>query len=214
MDIDLKNINVSDIKEKLQAIDKKTLIKFGIGFVAILIFLVGYYAILNPIVKKKKALFAEKTLKQNEIIQFENEIILNKKRLKKIEPEFKKSSTLFHSKEEVEGLYQSLSKYAGVNGLTISKIQKKKPKPVLKAGVAQQAEELIKKTDVSYYKIPVEYEIKGNFLGYIKFKRSISRSNKMLNFDKETISVVQNDSTGAIIAQGELTIVGIPDEFF
>ena len=36
----------------------------------------------------------------------------------------------------------------------------------------------------------------------------------MLNFDKETISIVQNDSTGAIIAKGELTIVGIPDEFF
>ena len=50
-----------------------------------------------------------------------------------------------------------MSKYAGVNGLTISKIQKKKPKPVLKDGVAQQAEELLKKTDVSYYKIPVEY---------------------------------------------------------
>ena len=97
---------------------------------------------------------------------------------------------------------------------TISKIQKKKPKPVLKSGVAQQAEELLKKTDISYYKIPVEYEIKGNFLGYIKFKRSIAKSNKMLNFDKETISIVQNDSTGAIIAQGELTIVGIPDEFF
>ena len=93
-------------------------------------------------------------------------------------------------------------------------IEKKKPKPVLKSGVAQQAEELLKKTDISYYKIPVEYEIKGNFLGYIKFKRSIAKSNKMLNFDKETISIVQNDSTGAIIAQGELTIVGIPDEFF
>ena len=101
-----------------------------------------------------------------------------------------------------------------MNGLTISKIQKKKPKPVLKDGVAQQAEELLKKTDVSYYKIPVEYEIKGNLLGYIKFKKSIAKSNKMLNFDKETISIVQNDSTGAIIAQGELTIVGIPDEFF
>jgi Tfp pilus assembly protein PilO len=214
LNIDLKNINVSDLKEKLQAIDKKTLIKFGIGFAAIIIFLIGYYTILNPIVKNKKALYEEKVLKQDEIVQFENEIILNKKRLKKLEPEFKKSSTLFHSKEEVEGLYQSLSKYAGVNGLTISKIQKKKPKPVLKDGVAQQAEELLQKTDVSYYKIPVEYEIKGNFLGYIKFKRSIAKSNKMLNFDKETISIVQNDSTGAIIAQGELTIVGIPDEFF
>jgi len=214
LNIDLKNINVGDLKEKLKAVDKKTIIKFGLGFAAILIFLIGYYVILNPIVKNKKALFDEKILKQNEIVQFENEIILNKKRLKKLEPEFKKSSTLFHSKEEVEDLYQSLSRYAGINGLTISKIQKKKPKPVLKDGIAQQAEELLQKTDISYYKIPVEYEIKGNFLGYIKFKRSIAKSSKMLNFDKETISIVQNDTTGAIIAQGELTIVGIPDEFF
>ena len=105
MDIDLKNINVSEIKEKLKAIDKKTLIKFGIGFGAIVICLIGYYAILNPIVKKKKALFANKILKQNEIIEFENDIILSKKKLEKLKPEFEKSSTLFHSKEEVEGLF-------------------------------------------------------------------------------------------------------------
>ena len=72
----------------------------------------------------------------------------------------------------------------------------------------------IQKEMVSYYKIPVDYEIKCNFLGFIKFKRAISRSKKMLNFDKETISVVQNDSTGAIVARGELTIVGLPNEFF
>ena len=137
-----------------------------------------------------------------------------KKKLKKLKPEFQKTSTLFHSKAEVEDLYQSLSKYAAVNGLVISKIEKKKPRPVLKPGIAAQAENLIKKDMVSYYKIPVDYEIKGNFLGFIKFKRAISRSQKMLNFDKETISVVQNDSTGAIIARGELTIVGLPNEFF
>jgi Tfp pilus assembly protein PilO len=67
---------------------------------------------------------------------------------------------------------------------------------------------------ISYYKIPVEYEIKGNFLGFIKFKRAVSKSKKMLNFDKETISIVQNDSTGAIVVKGTLTIVGLPDEFF
>ena len=212
--MDLNNIKLEDISAKLKAVDKKTLIKFGIGFGAILIFLIGYYVILNPIVKNKKALYEDKVLKENEITKFENEIILNKKRLKKIKPEFKETSTLFHSKAEVEGLYQSLSRYAGVNGLTISKIQKKKPKPVLRKGVTQQNEDLLKKTDISYYKIPVEYEIKGNFLGYIKFKRAISKSKKMLNFDKETISVVQNDSTGAIIATGELTIVGLPNEFF
>ena len=212
--MDINNIILEDISAKLKTVDKKTFIKFGIGFGAILIFLIGYYVILNPIVKNKKALYEDKILKQDEIVQFENEIILNKKRIKKLEPEFKKTSTLFHSKAEVEGLYQSLSRYAVVNGLTISKNQKKKPKPVLKAGATEQAEELLKKKDISYYKIPVEYEIKGNFLGYIKFKRAISKQKKMLNFDKETISVVQNSTTGAIIAKGELTIVGVPDEFF
>tara|TARA_B110000438_G_scaffold302736_1_gene361386 strand:- start:1350 stop:1988 length:639 start_codon:yes stop_codon:yes gene_type:complete len=212
--MDLNNIKVSDIKEKLQAIDKKTLIKFGIGFGGVIIFLIIYYAVLSPIVEEKKALLDDKVLKESEIIQFQNEIITNKKKLKELEPKYKEQSTLFHSKAEVEGLYQSLSKYAGVNGLIISKIEKKKPKPVLKSGAAEQAAELLNINDVSYFKIPVEYEIKGNFLGYIKFKRAIAKSKKMLNFDKESISIVQNDTTGAIIATGELTIVGIPDEFF
>ena len=212
--MDLKNINMSDLKGKLATVDKKTLIKFGIGFGAIILFLIIYYAILNPMVKERKAKYADKVLKETEISQFNNDIIVFKKRIKKLKPEFEESSTLFHSKAEVEDLYQSLSKYAAVNGLVISKIEKKKPKPVMKAGIAAQSEDQIKKEMVSYYKIPVDYEIKGNFLGFIKFKRAISKSQKMLNFDKETISVVQNDSTGAIVARGELTIVGLPNEFF
>ena len=168
--MDLKNIQVSDLTAKLKEVDKKTLIKFGIGFGGIILFLIIYYAVLSPIVKQKKILLDDKILKENEIVQIQNEIIINKKKLKKLEPQYKEQSTLFHSKAEVEGLYQSLSRYAGVNGLIISKIEKKKPEPVLKKGVTQQPEELLKKTDVSYYKIPVEYEIKGNFLGYIKFK--------------------------------------------
>ena len=212
--MDLKNMNMSDLKAKLAAVDKKTLIKFGIGFGAIILFLIIYYAILNPMVKERKAKYADKVLKENEIVQFNNDIISFKNRIKKLKPEFEESSTLFHSKAEVEDLYQSLSKYAAVNGLVISKIEKRKPKAVLKSGIAAQSENQIQKEMVSYYKIPVDYEIKGNFLGFIKFKRAISRSQKMLNFDKETISVVQNDSTGAIIARGELTIVGLPNEFF
>ena len=212
--MDLKNITMDDLKQKLASVEKKTLIKFGSGFGAIVLFLIIYYIILNPMVKERKAKYNDKILKQNEIAQFENEIITFKARIKKMKPDFEKTSTLFHSKAEVEDLYQSLSKYAAVNGLVISKIEKKKPKPVLKGGVTDQAENNLTKEMVSYYKIPVDYEIKGNFLGYIKFKWAVSRQNKMLNFDKETISVVQNDSTGAIVATGELTIVGLPNEFF
>tara|TARA_X000001036_G_C20544778_1_gene751851 strand:- start:241 stop:879 length:639 start_codon:yes stop_codon:yes gene_type:complete len=212
--MDLKNIQISDLKAKLESVDKKTLIKFGIGFGAIILFLIIYYAILNPMVNSRKAIYQDKVSKENEINQFNNDILAFKAKIKKIKPEFDESSTLFHSKAEVEDLYQSLSKFAAVNGLVISKIEKKKPKPVLKAGIAAQEEANIQKNMISYYKIPVDYEIKGNFLGFIKFKRAISKSKKMLNFDKELISIVQNDSTGAIIAKGELTIVGLPDDFF
>ena len=212
--MDLKNITMDDLKQKFSTIDKKTLIKFGIGFGAIIIFLIIYYAILNPMVKERKAKYQDKIQKEQEIVDFENNIISLKKTIKKMKPKFEETSTLFHSKAEVEDLYQSLSKHAAVNGLVISKIEKKEPKPVLKVGVTDQSENNLQKEMVSYYKIPVDYEIKGNFLGYIKFKRAVSKQKKMLNFDKETISVVQNDSTGAIVATGELTIVGMPDEFF
>ena len=212
--MDLNNIKMDDLKEKFQAIDKKTLIKFGIGFGAIILFLIIYYVILSPMVKEKKAKFDDKILKQQEIKKFENDIINIKAKIKKLEPIVAKNSRLFHSKAEVEGLYKSLSRFAGAYGLVISKIEKKKPKPILKAGIAQQAEELLKSNQISYYKIPVDYEIKGNFLSYIKFKRAVARSKKMLNFDKELINVVQNDKNGSVVATGELTIVGLPNEFF
>ena len=212
--MDLKNMTMDDLKEKFAAFDKKTLIKFGIGIGSLILFLIIYYAILNPMVKERKAKFDDKVLKQQEIQQMDNDIVSIKARIKKMEPIVAKNSTLFHSKEEVEGLYQSLSRFAGAFGLVISKIEKKKPKPVLKAGIAEQAEELLQSNQISYYRIPVDYEIKGNFLSYIKFKRAVSRSKKMLNFDKEMINVVQNDKNGSVIASGELTIVGLPNEFF
>ena len=217
----LKNIQISDLTAKLKEVDKKTLIKFGIGFGGIILFLIIYYAVLSPIVKQKKILLDDKILKENEIVQIQNEIIINKKKLKKLEPQYKEQSTLFHSKAEVEGLYQSLSRYACVNGLIISKIEKKKPEEVSKSDVLGKKKKKKKKKatkkksikNIAYYKIPVDFEITGNFLGYIKFKRAISLSNKMLNFDKESIKVVKGNTTGAITVNGTLTIVGLADDF-
>ena len=224
--MDLKNLKIDDVKSKILAFaDKKTLIKFGIGFGSLILFLIIYYLVLNPIVKDKKAKLENMLDKKVEIKKFEKEIKKSKSKIKKIEPDFNKSSALFHSREEVEGLYESLSRFAGVNGLVISKIEKKDPVAVM--GAAQKSDKKKKKKKkkkkrkkkekkskvVAYYKIPVDYEIKGNFLGYLKFKRAISKSTKMLNFDQETIKIVKNDTTGAIVATGVLTIVGLPDEF-
>ena len=74
--MDLKNMDMAQLKEKLLAVaDKKTLIKFGIGFGSIVLFLIIYYAILNPMVKDRKVKFDDKVKKQNEISQFNSEII-------------------------------------------------------------------------------------------------------------------------------------------
>ena len=75
--MDLKNMTMDDLKQKLAAVDKKTLIKFGSGFGAIILFLIIYYVILNPMVKERKAKYNDKIVKQNEITQFDNEIILS-----------------------------------------------------------------------------------------------------------------------------------------
>ena len=219
---ELKNLNMDDLKAKVLAFaDKKTLIKGGITFGAIIFFLIIYYSILNPIVNTKKGKLSDMTLKQEEITQFNKEIKANNKKIKKLRPQYEKYSTLFHTRAEVEGLYQTLSHFAGANGLVISKIEKKKPKEVSKSAALGKEEKKKKKAtkkksikNIAYYKIPVDFEITGNFLGYIKFKRAISMSNKMLNFDKESIKVVKGNTTGTIKVNGTLTIVGLANEFF
>ena len=223
---ELKNLNMDDLKAKVMAFaDKKTLIKIGISLGSIIVFLIIYYAILNPIVNEKKAKISDMKAKQGEIVQFKDSIVKAKKKIKKIKPKYENYSTLFHSKAEVEGLYQNLSEFASMNGLIISVIEKGQPVQVSKSKAlntkAKKKKKKKKKAskkeaikDIAYYKIPVKFQINGNFIGYIKFKRALSLSNKMLNFDNESIKVVKGDSTGAIKVSGTLTIVGLADEFY
>ncbi len=226
LNIDLKNLKVEDIKAKIiQFADKKTLIKIGISAGAIILFLIIYYAILNPIVNKKKLQLDKMNKMKQETSKFVAEIKSKKSKIKKLTPDYEKYSTLFHTKAEVEGLYETLSYYAGLNNLVISKIEKQNIVGVSKAAALAAAsgkkekKKKKKKTKkkkpstMAYYKIPVNFEIDGNFLGYIKFKRALSLSQKMLNFDKESIQVVKGDTTGAIKVKGVLTVVGLSGDF-
>ena len=226
--LDLKNITLESVKAKIKSIDKKILIKFGIGFLSVIIFLIIYYAVLSPIVEKKKAQLDNMQKKQAEITKMNQVIKTSKAKIKKLTPRYEQYSTLFHSKAEVEGLYETLSEFAGINNLVISKIEKGKAKAITKASAIASTDTKKKKKkrkrkkkvdtsvkkNIAYYRIPVNFQIKGNFLGYIKFKRQVAMSQKMLNFDKETIKVIKGDTTSTVAVTGVLTIVGLPDEFF
>jgi len=90
--MDLNNISMDDLKEKILSFaDKKTLIKFGIGFGAIVLFLIIYFVILSPMVEKRKNIYNDQIKKIDEISQFEDDIINTKIKIKKIKPIYKKT---------------------------------------------------------------------------------------------------------------------------
>ena len=219
----LKDLDLNDIITKLKSgalADKKTLIKFGVGFVAILIFLIGYYAFVSPIVKQQKEQISLMNENKIKIEEFKNNIGTLTAAVKALEPDYAKNSKLFHSKKEVEDLYQNISKFALINGLSITNLKKGKPKGV--TGVqGQSTEQTTENTtttenqdgqNVMYYTIPVEYEIQGNFLSYLKFRRALSKSQKVINFDKEEITTIA-EIQGQILSKGTVSIVGLPNEY-
>ena len=96
----LKNMDLNDLMSKLKSgglADKKTLIKFGIGFVAVLVFLIGYYVFVSPIIKSQEEQIMLMEENKNKILEFNNNIVTVKKSIKKLEPEYKKNSARGHS---------------------------------------------------------------------------------------------------------------------
>ena len=220
----LKDLDLNDIFAKLKSgglADKKTLIKFGVGFGAILIFLIGYYVFVSPIVKQQEEQIFIMNENKIKIEEFKNNIGTLTASVKKLEPDYAKNSKLFHSKKEVEDLYQNISKFALINGLSITNLKKGEPKGVAGAAQAQSTEQTTENTtttenqegqNIMYYTIPVEYEIQGNFLSYLKFRRALSKSQKVINFDKEEITTIA-EIQGQILSKGTISIVGLPNEY-
>ena len=225
----LKNLDLNDIFKKLKSggfSDKKILIKFGGGFVAILIFLIGYYAFVSPIVQVQVEQINIMNENKIKIEEFKNNITTLKGAVKNLEPEYEKNSKLFHSKKEVEDLYQNISKFALINGLSITNLKKGEPKAVVGDPQAQNTGQTTENSSDQnttttenpeeqkelYYTIPVDYEIQGNFLSYLKFRRALSKSQKVINFDKEEINTIA-EMQGQILSKGTISIVGLPSEY-
>ena len=285
--MDLKELNkldlntlVAKLKESELFKDKKTLTKIGIFVGAFLISIIIYYSFISPIIDRQEASI-ELMNKNRQAIEScssgADEALIQ---TIEMEPEFFANSVLFHSKEEVEDLYQSISNFALANGLTIVNIKKGNPKGVKGSlgnddgmmmddgsgmmmddgsgmmgdgggclsddgsgmmmgdgsGMMMDDGSGMMMDDGSgmmddgsgmmddgsggdgeggpflYYQIPVDYEIMGTFLGYLKFRRALSKSLKVINFDKEEITALAQPQ-GNVIAKGTISIVGLPNEY-
>ena len=64
---------------------------------------------------------------------------------------------------------------------------------------------------LSYNTLPVTWKITGTYLGYLKYRKEISKSKKYVYFHKETITARKNSRPGEILAEGKISIVQLPD---
>jgi Tfp pilus assembly protein PilO len=235
---ELKNIDVNQLFDKLKNSeilkDKKTLTKFGVFFGAFLISILVYYIFVSPVLTRQENSINQ--MRENEM-QIENlsfEIENLKQQIEANTPEFESNSKLFHDQKEVEELYQGISNFALRNGLTIINIKKSDPKPVKgnlqnpdmgASGTINDGSGMINDGsgmiddgsgqeggNTLYYKIPVDYEIMGSFIGYLKFRRELSKSQKVINFDKEEINLLK-EPQGQVLSKGTISIVGLPDDY-
>ena len=206
--MDLNNFQFRNFIKSLEGVfDKDNLKKLSIYFFSstslIIVFYILFYLIFAPTERDYLSMEENK----NNVIKTESSIENIIVAIKKLKPVYEKQSALFHNKNEVEELYRSLSISAVKNNLVITTLAKDSIMPIFE-------EKDLKKDKVYYYKIPITYEITGDFLSYIKFKKFISSSNKLINIEKEVISLNKNDTNGKIIAQGQLSVAGLPYELF
>jgi len=214
----LKNLDVKDLLEKLKGggadvlKNKKLLIKLSIVGGSILLLLIVHSFFIAPIVDAQKLQIDIMNENQTKTQEYLNNITELENTVKKMEPKYEKSSKMFHSRKEVEDLYQNISNFAMTNGLSIINITKGEPKAVgQNENSAEQTENAENNPSILYYTIPVNYKINGSYLGYLKFRRALSKSNKVINFDKETITV--DAASGKILSEGTISIVGLPNEY-
>ena len=204
----LKDMDVKDLLSKLkgsQAIfsDKKMLIKFGIIFGAIVIFLIIYYGHFNKIFQDQKKQIEEMKDNETETNRMIEEEANLEAKIKNLEPEFNEKTSLFHTNAEFEDFMMTMNDIAAKYGLSVDDIHRKERVPVHDPNITEGTP--------LYFTLPVTWKISGTYLGYLKYRREISRTKKHIHFHKETIVVQENARPGEILAEGTISIVQLPN---
>ena len=212
----LKDMDVKDLLSKLkgsQAIfsDKKMLIKFGIIFGAIVIFLIIYYGHFNKIFQDQKKQIEEMKDNETETNRMIEEEANLEAKIKNLEPEFNEKTSLFHTNAEFEDFMMTMNDIASKYGLSVDDIHRKEKVPVYDQNTDTQNTEGQNSGTPLYFTLPVTWKISGTYLGYLKYRREISRTKKHIHFHKETIVVQENARPGEILAEGTISIVQLPN---
>lgn len=215
----IKNFRLEDLKIYFSSStgllsNKIFVTKVIVGLILLIINFAIYSVWLSPRLTAQTAKIKTMEDYKNKTIKYNSNLENLQNELNSLKSE-SKSLNLFFSKKESEELYQNLSTYATSNGLNITKLVKGNTQKINVGGttaIVKDGKPTAQGTQY-YYKIPVAFQIKGSYIGYLKFRLALSKSSKFINFDNEKITVNQGDKTNSITADVTISIVGLPDEF-
>ena len=159
--MDLNNLQFQNfIKSFAGVFDKDNLKKLPIYFFISASFMIIFYILLYLMFTPTERDYLAMEENKNNVIKIKSTIENLNLAINELKPVYEEQSALFHNKNEVEELYRSLSISAVKNNLVISTLAKDTIVPIFE-------EKDLKKDKVYYYKIPITYEITGDFLSYI-----------------------------------------------
>ena len=212
---ELKNMDVKDVFAKFKGSanilsDKKLLLKFGIGLGFILILMIAYYFFDNKFLKQQNKKIEKmegyKTEIETRTSDGENSINYLSNQINELKPLYENETSLFHTDAEFDDLYKNITIVGKRFGLSIDNIQQENKTSVHQKDVQGQ-----NIGTALYDKLSVTWKITGTYLGYLKYRKAISKMKKHINFDKETIATQENGRSGQILAEGTISIVQLPE---
>ena len=192
------------ISDKIQS---KTTVMIAGAIGIIIIVLSIYFFIFRPKLIEQRKRIETKLNYEKELVETQIKIKERKKHLEKINIKFKDKMKLFHTNAEVEELYETISTIALEYKLKVSKLERGKEEPVYANNVKENNNQ--NKGPISYYKILVKYQVVGNYLFYMKFKKELAEMEKIINFENEEITIIP-EKKGQISADGIISVARLP----
>ena len=200
--MDLKNLFS---KNKAAGSGEAKTIKDYLGLISIVavvcIFILSYFFLIKPVFTKQENMILDKYEKLSETDKMNSQINALTKKVEELEMEREEKFKLFVSEQEVEELYQLISFSALRNQLKVIKLIRGEEEAIRENDSADE------NLPVDYYKIYVEYDIKGKFPNYLKLKEEIAALDKLIVFEKEEVKTTESRT---IIASVKISLVRMP----
>ena len=131
-----------------------------------------------------------------QINEVEGQQLLAGKELSTAQIEFDQMSKRFFGPQDLDKLYRYISRLALTHKIMVAKLAKLEDKPILQADavLSDEGEGGAQKV-VAYYRLLVQLDASGDFLGWVAFRRDLTMLDKIIVIEEERITILKDEKT-------------------